>query len=43
MNRFTWEMLSDNTYVIVTVLASLAIVVYVWLTYNSKKNSRYKS
>ncbi|MFT9848863.1 EYxxD motif small membrane protein [Aneurinibacillus sp. REN35] len=43
MDRLMWEVVSDNLYVILTVAASVIIVVYMWAKYNSKSRSRYKS
>ncbi|WCN37491.1 EYxxD motif small membrane protein [Aneurinibacillus uraniidurans] len=43
MDRLTWEVFSDNAYVIITVVASIAVVAYAWAKFNSKARSRYKS
>jgi cbb3-type cytochrome oxidase subunit 3 len=43
MDRLTWEVISDNAYVIITVVASILIVAYIWAKYNSKPRGRYKS
>jgi hypothetical protein len=41
MDRLAWEVVSDNLYVIITVVASIAVVAYMWAKYNSKRG-RYK-
>ncbi|GEN35636.1 MULTISPECIES: EYxxD motif small membrane protein [Aneurinibacillus] len=43
MDRLMWEVVSDNLYVILTVVASIIIVAYIWSRYNSKPRGRYKS
>ncbi|WP_258365652.1 EYxxD motif small membrane protein [Aneurinibacillus soli] len=43
MDRLSWEVFSDNAYVIIAVVASVAVVVYAWSKFNSKARSRYKS
>lgn len=43
MDRLMWEVVSDNLYVILTVVASVVIVVYLWAKFNSKPRGRYKS
>ncbi len=42
MGRVIWEVLSDYGYVILTIIGSLAVVLYAWAKYNSKDRARYK-
>lgn len=43
MDRLMWEVVSDNLYVILAVVASIIIVAYMWAKYNNKSRGRYKS
>ncbi|MED0676783.1 MULTISPECIES: EYxxD motif small membrane protein [Aneurinibacillus] len=42
MDRLMWEVVSDNLYVILTIVASVIVVAIMWAK-NGKSRGRYKS
>lgn len=41
--RLSYEIISDYLYVVITLVAAVAVVIYMWARYNKKSGGRYKT